>query len=163
MSLATLRTPHLSQVADQEGRKWQLTTHAKQGGPYGENLAAGYPTPALSIDAWADEEAKYDYAHPEFSESTGHFTQLVWQNTTSVGCGAVDCNSSSLQGWYLVCEYAPAGNVAGEYRAQVRKGGEGNDGKLGIGSGAAGRTMGTGGALGVLAALYVGVLALSVV
>ncbi|KAF2480527.1 CAP domain-containing protein, partial [Neohortaea acidophila] len=84
------------------------------GGPYGENLAEGFATPALAVDAWAAEEKHYQYPDGGFSESTGHFTQLVWKNTTHVGCGAVNCGSGTggdaAFGWYLVCEYAPAGN-----------------------------------------------------
>lgn len=108
-----------------------------QHGPYGENLAEGYATPVLAIDAWANEEKKYDYEKPKFSESTGHYTQLVWKNTTAVGCGAVQCSndaSNGVQGWYLVCEYSPAGNVAGQFRQEVSKSGEGSDGDPGFGA-----------------------------
>lgn len=59
---------------------------------------------------------------PGFSEETGHFTQLVWQSTTSVGCGAVLCDNDAtggVHGWYLVCEYYPPGNVIGEFRGNV--------------------------------------------
>ncbi|KAK5123968.1 hypothetical protein LTR85_002165 [Meristemomyces frigidus] len=126
------------------------------GGPYGENLAEGYDSPALGIDAWANEEKKYNYAKPKFSESTGHYTQLVWKNTTTVGCAAVQCSndaSNGANGWYLVCEYTPRGNVAGQYREEVKKPGEGSNDKLGFG-GAPGPVSG-GMLLGALAAAYV--------
>jgi hypothetical protein len=73
----------------------------------------------------------YDFDKPTgFTKETGHFTQLVWRGTTQVGCAAVDCGLSDpddddeeeeeeeqgvqrAQGWYLVCEYAPSGNVVG--------------------------------------------------
>nr|POE63174.1 protein pry1 [Quercus suber] len=89
-----------------------------------------------AIDAWAAEESAYDWSHPGFSEGTGHFTQLVWKNTTQVGCGAVQCNSAAgngAPGWFLVCEYSPAGNVEGEYGDQVGKAGKSDDGELGLG------------------------------
>ncbi|KXL48636.1 hypothetical protein M433DRAFT_30432, partial [Acidomyces richmondensis BFW] len=92
------------------------------GGPYGENLAEGFSSVATSVDAWANEENEYDYADPKFSEATGHFTQLVWKNTTTVGCGITLCtnhNENGANGLYLVCEYSPAGNVAGEFRQEV--------------------------------------------
>lgn len=85
-------------------------------GPYGENLALGYNTSA-AIQAWYDEVELYDYNDPGFSESTGHFTQLVWNNTRSVGCAVKDCGS--YFGQYLVCEYDPPGNVAGGYDDNV--------------------------------------------
>jgi len=85
-------------------------------GPYGENLAEGYPSPALAVDAWGNERAHYNFNSPTgFSEQTGHFTQLVWKSTTSTGCGAVDCTGKNrLQGWFIVCEYWPPGNVVGD-------------------------------------------------
>jgi len=41
-----------------------------------------------------------------------------------------------VKGWFLVCEYSPAGNVDGEFREQVGKSGEGKDGRPGFGTGA---------------------------
>lgn len=103
---------------------------AHSGGPYGENLALGYPDVVGSIDAWGDERRRYDFDHPGFDEETGHFTQLVWKNTTTVGCGRVDCGEG--KGWYLVCEYWPRGNVIGAFAEMVGRPVEGVD----IGSGA---------------------------
>jgi len=60
----------------------------------------------------------------------------VWKNTTKVGCGAVNCDSSAsngVKGWYLTCEYSPAGNVKGAFRQEVSKSGEGKDGDPGFG------------------------------
>ncbi|KAF4591419.1 SCP-like extracellular protein [Ophiocordyceps camponoti-floridani] len=56
------------------------------GGPFGENMAFGYQTPAVSVAAWGNEAVQYDYGHPGYSPATGHFTQLVWKATTDVGC-----------------------------------------------------------------------------
>jgi hypothetical protein len=88
-------------------------------GPSGENLAQGYVDVTASVDAWGDERAMYSWKGSQtgFSEATGHFTQLVWKDTTSVGCAAVDCahvSKSNIQGVFLVCEYWPPGNVVGE-------------------------------------------------
>lgn len=100
-------------------------------GPYGENLAFGYPNASAAVQAWGDEGALYNYQRPTgFSEATGHFTQLVWRATVEVGCAAVDCGYDTsrnatdasgqykrAQGWYVVCEYSPPGNVMGGIRA----------------------------------------------
>lgn len=84
----------------------------KQGGPSGENLAAGYPNATSSIDAWGLERLSYSWSSPGFSEKTGHFTQVVWKGTTSVGCGRTNCNGKNgTPGWFVVCEYWPPGNV----------------------------------------------------
>lgn len=66
------------------------------------------------------------------STATGHFTQLVWKNTTQVGCSRKECNAGQqgghgdAPGWYVVCEYAPAGNVIGAFvdNVQEQTGGE---------------------------------------
>jgi Cysteine-rich secretory protein family len=92
------------------------------GGPTGENLALGYPDMTSAIDAWGIERDLYDFNVPTgFSKATGHFTQLVWKDTTSVGCAAVDCNSkNSLKGYVVVCEYWPPGNMVGQENAFFR-------------------------------------------
>jgi hypothetical protein len=92
------------------------------GGPYGENLALGYSNVTASIEAWGEERRLYDFSRPGFSEATGHFTQLVWKATSTVGCGrrlCVDQGGSGINGWYLVCEYWPRGNVIGAFDVQV--------------------------------------------
>ncbi|KAF3761777.1 PR-1-like protein, partial [Cryphonectria parasitica EP155] len=86
------------------------------GGPYGENLAIGCDDVTGCVDLWADEVKEYNYNKPGFSEQTGHFTQLVWKNSTTVGCGSRLCGT---RGWFLVCEYWPRGNVAGQYSSEV--------------------------------------------
>lgn len=116
------------------------------GGPYGENIALGCNSVTGCIDLCtfsfplslfllrippthsfihsfirtqylgAQEEQNYNYSRPGFSEQTGHFTQLVWKDTTTVGCGSRLCGT---RGWYLVCEYWPRGNVVGEFPAEV--------------------------------------------
>lgn len=45
----------------------------------------------------------------------GHFTQVVWKNTDSVGCYTADCTNSGLANapgippFFTVCNYAPPG------------------------------------------------------
>ena len=92
------------------------------GGPTGENLAIGYPDMTTAIDAWGNERSLYDFSGPTgFSERTGHFTQLVWKDTTSMGCAAIDCTGrNSLKGFMVVCEYWPPGNVVGEGNSHFR-------------------------------------------
>ncbi|KAL6705201.1 hypothetical protein ACN47E_007161 [Coniothyrium glycines] len=57
----------------------------------------------------------------------GHLTQLLWKGTTGVGCASVDCTGRMTVGTttnsplnkYTVCNYAPAGNIARQYGANV--------------------------------------------
>lgn len=114
-------------------------TFEHSGGPYGENLAIGYPTVEAGIEAWGDEREEYDFGRGRFSKGTGHFTQLVWKATSDVGCGGRWCGEG--KGWYLVCEYWPAGNVVdgdggrfveGEVEGRVEGGGGRVKGGVGL-------------------------------
>lgn len=59
------------------------------------------------MEAWGDEGKDYDWrGGGGFSESTGHFSQLVWKGTRSVGCGRTGCDGEGgVEGWLVVCEY----------------------------------------------------------
>lgn len=87
-------------------------------GAYGENLARGYANVTAAVEAWGDERSMYNFDDDHltgFTEETGHFTQLVWQDTQSTGCGWTDCQGKNgLDGVFLVCEYFPPGNIVGE-------------------------------------------------
>ncbi|KAG0226245.1 hypothetical protein BGW41_004242 [Actinomortierella wolfii] len=76
---------------------------------FGENLGAGYQSFSQAIAAWYDEVNKYDYNRPGFSGATGHFTQVVWRSTTSVGCAKKYCGSWTI----YICNYSPPGNIVG--------------------------------------------------
>lgn len=77
----------------------------------GENLYSG--TDVLNgIALFADERLLYEFG-TEIDEETftpiGHYTQMVWSNTTDVGCAVGNCGM-----WRTVCWYGPAGNYIGE-------------------------------------------------
>jgi len=87
---------------------------------YGENIAyATYTQTAQNVvNRWYGEEPLYDYNNPGFSFATGHFTQVVWKNTTQIGCGCRhDCGGT----WQsvCVCQYDPPGNITGQFAANV--------------------------------------------
>lgn len=87
----------------------------------GENLLSwtGNRSDQDTVGLWYAENTSYDYVSggPKTSGAvTGHFTQIVWEDTTEVGCGVAQCPSI---GSYLVCNYAPAGNVRGRYTDNV--------------------------------------------
>lgn len=86
------------------------------GGPYGENLALGYSTNDDAMYAWYHENIYYNYAAGQFGENTGHFTQMVWNASTSVGCANKSCTDGRS---YLVCEYWPRGNYIGRFQENV--------------------------------------------
>jgi hypothetical protein len=72
---------------------------------------------------WGSERTKYNFNKPGFSASTGHFTQVVWKGSRSVGCGWKRCSGGKgkAQGIYVVCQYSPAGNYLGEFEKNVGK------------------------------------------
>ncbi len=92
----------------------------------GENLyAITPPTTAAYTSAassWASEFAYYDYATNTCAndEMCGHYTQMVWRNTSQLGCGLANCSvnspwGSSFPDWTLVvCNYSPPGNYIGQ-------------------------------------------------
>ncbi|KAF8933757.1 hypothetical protein BGZ58_006129 [Dissophora ornata] len=94
------------------GQKWlQQCKFEHSAGPHGENLAAGYPNFKSAINAWYNEVKDYKYSKPGFSGQTGHFTQVVWKSTKTVGCAKKFCPGSN---WYIyICEYDPPGNIVG--------------------------------------------------
>lgn len=87
-------------------------------GKEGENLwwgTAGAFSYADMVAFWGNEKSSFHYGvFPDVGTSrnamVGHYTQVVWKNTQSVGCALVGNGKND----YLVCRYSPAGNVMGE-------------------------------------------------
>ncbi|KAG0024782.1 hypothetical protein BGZ80_007717 [Entomortierella chlamydospora] len=90
------------------GNNWiQACEFKHSGGPHGENLAAGYSNFKAAVKAWYDEVKYYNYGRPGFSSQTGHYTQVVWKSTSSVGCAKKKCPN-----YYIyICEYDSPGNI----------------------------------------------------
>lgn len=84
-------------------------------GKYGENLymaMGGNPTGTEVADSWASERKDFNY--DTWSDNwmeVGHYTQMIWENTTKVGCAMVRCSNGNI---IWVCNYDPAGNMTGE-------------------------------------------------
>ena len=100
--------------------------HSESDGQYGENL---YWASALEwsdgsnelqklspedvVDSWGSEKADYDYASNRCKQgkTCGHYTQMVWRTTRTVGCAMAVCEDTREQVW--ACRYQPAGNWVG--------------------------------------------------
>jgi uncharacterized protein YkwD len=78
----------------------------------GENIALA-STVQSGVQGWLDEKSSYSYptaiSYDNYT-SFGHYTQMIWKNTTSIGCG----KASAGRNFVLVCRYSPAGNVIGQ-------------------------------------------------
>ncbi len=100
-------------------------------GNLGENIYAeagpGTGTAKTPVDAvrlWSSEAEFFDYDNPDDCSAPDppgtclHYTQVVWRDTESVGCGLRTCTTNSpfgpdLPTWtFVVCDYAPPGNVS---------------------------------------------------
>jgi len=82
---------------------------------YGENLAWGttgsYDAGDLTV-LWINEFPHYNHGANACAadQVCGHYTQVVWRDSLSFGCGTQTCGSD----FYLVCRYGPPGNVDGQ-------------------------------------------------
>ena len=80
----------------------------------GENLFASGggapPTGQQITDAWASEKADYDYNTNSCNGVCGHYTQIVWRDSTDLGCAVKNCGGQFI----VSCEYGPGGNFIGE-------------------------------------------------
>ncbi len=110
----------------------------------GENLFVGTEAPGKTLAEWkvdrnwTIQNAVNDWAYEArlltiYSNSTtcvggpakcGHYTQIMWDDTTHVGCAAQFCpsgvgNFSSRESTLIVCHYSPQGNyvpyIGGDY------------------------------------------------
>lgn len=85
---------------------------------YGENLysESGFAattsagSAARAFASWAGERHGYRFDSNTCADQCGHYTQIVWANTTSVGCGSATNGKETV--W--VCNYAPPGNFVGQ-------------------------------------------------
>lgn len=85
------------------------------GGAFGENIWAGTTgafDPKDVVDSWGSEIANYTYEDNSCADGKvcGHYTQIVWANSTKVGCGTITCDGLDI--W--VCQYDPPGNFIGQ-------------------------------------------------
>lgn len=106
------------------GCKWAHTPN----NPYGQNIAAGtWDTFGAkdTTDLWYDEYKLYDYNKAQYSDATGHFTQMVWKGSKKLGCAIQKCTAqqmglgSSGNANFVVCNYDPPGNWIGEFKENV--------------------------------------------
>ncbi|KAI0015218.1 PR-1-like protein [Xylariomycetidae sp. FL0641] len=113
------------------------------GGGYGQNIAMwGLSSGAQALgDAGAIKMATTDmwyngeyFKYPGFGEEVtdmsdfegwGHLSQLLWKDSTELGCAAQFCPKGTMfddmDSWFMVCNYGPPGNVGGLYGKNVLK------------------------------------------
>ena len=82
---------------------------------HGENLligTVGYHGVADAAQAWDRERSAYHGGVLTSSNwyASGHYTQMVWKNTSRLGCAKAECGGNVI----VVCNYDPPGNVLGQ-------------------------------------------------
>jgi hypothetical protein len=84
----------------------------------GQNMSiatAGGLSVTQLVGLWGNEKQYFKYGvFPDVSTTgnfaqVGHYTQVIWRNTTEVGCGLATGNGNDI----LVCNYNPPGNFLG--------------------------------------------------
>mmetsp|Transcript_8278 Transcript_8278/g.18018 ORF Transcript_8278/g.18018 Transcript_8278/m.18018 type:complete len:336 (-) Transcript_8278:82-1089(-) len=84
------------------------------------------PTGVDIVDAWYAEIQDYSYG-PVGASCTkglcagrssppctlGHFTQVMWADTTHVGCALAECSGQAKRTFIASCNYGPGGNIVG--------------------------------------------------
>lgn len=89
---------------------------------YGENIYCKYGTGDITVDgiepvkSWYDEIALYNYNSPGFSSGTGHFTQVVWRDSTKLGIAKAQNSKGQI---FVVANYDPPGNYQGQFEENV--------------------------------------------
>lgn len=95
------------------------------GGGYGQNIGAGAlpeDIAAMITDQMYNGEINFYPGYgsePDMSnfERWGHYSQIVWKSTTSVGCATLLCSDgltntgASVRPYFTVCNYSPPGKL----------------------------------------------------
>jgi hypothetical protein len=68
----------------------------------GSNLSGVGPSPdkredwltfaSTAVHGWHEEEPKYPYGSAEYKDAYGHFTQMVWRDSSRLGCALSKCD-----------------------------------------------------------------------
>jgi len=81
---------------------------------YGENIYWAQGQALLAVDAthnWYNEIENFQPGpYPGANHGIGHYTQMVWQDTKTVGIGKASCKDGAV---IIVANYDPRGNTVG--------------------------------------------------
>jgi uncharacterized protein YkwD len=109
---------HAQEWADYLASLGAVLQHSQDTGE-GENLwsgTSGAYTYTQMIEGFGNEQQYFvGGTFPDVSSTgnwadVGHYTQVIWKDTTEVGCAIASANGNDV----LVCRYSPPGNVIGQ-------------------------------------------------
>lgn len=99
------------------------TEHRDQN-DYGENIFSAWSTdPNFTVtgrdpvDKWYSEVNFHRFGQEPLDLKSGHFTQIVWEDTKEVGVGVAKSKDGHI---YVVANYNPPGNVIGSFAKKVK-------------------------------------------
>ncbi|CAG4920884.1 unnamed protein product [Colias eurytheme] len=91
---------------------------------YGENIFYAWssdPNFTLTgrdpVDKWYSEIKNHEFGKEPDNLGSGHFSQVVWEDTMEVGVGVAKTKEGQV---YVVAYYDPPGNVLGSFAEKVR-------------------------------------------
>ncbi|XP_065064531.1 uncharacterized protein LOC135690796 [Rhopilema esculentum] len=129
--LATSAESYAQKLASdnqKSGGSSYLMDHSPAAGrDYGENIYIGNSGGlderkiANAMYFWYREGIKYNYESIAPWTSTGHFTQVIWKSTTTVGCGKALYYKNLRIHTIIVCQYKPKGNTSMQFLKNVMK------------------------------------------
>jgi len=107
-------------------------TRPWSGGVQGENLFTGnsvvFQTQPVSLcmTLWYEEGNRFAFNKAFLYNfkgigALGHFTAMVWRDTTQVGCGGAYKDTPKGRVTNYVCRYTPQGNIPGNFHKKVMK------------------------------------------
>eukprot|EP00111_Clytia_hemisphaerica_P008261 TCONS_00024097-protein len=108
--------------------------HSKDLSKFGENLAYScdpngkYCSVRQSIKQWymeacpSEGQQAYDFANQPGAGIVSHFTQVVWAESTKLGCGSAIGKMGGMTCIFYACRYEVKGNKDGKYATNVKKG-----------------------------------------
>ena len=120
---------HLAEIDRAEHRQIRSDNPLAPGVTAGETIAfTDFPPLTISnaVQLWINEKVFYHYDQDDgmagysstppgctapAGASCGHFLQVIWKNTQSVGCGSATAADGSI---YIVCNYIPSGLFSGQ-------------------------------------------------
>ncbi|XP_032222868.1 circumsporozoite protein isoform X2 [Nematostella vectensis] len=95
----------------------------------GENLSMGCSskkgqTPEEAVTNWYNEVCNpgYTFGGGGGGSGTGHFTQVVWKESTELGFGSASAEEDKMKCTYYVGRYKKAGNMIGDFDKNVEQG-----------------------------------------
>jgi|GEM_PF-3423743 len=109
-------SPQLAAGAKAHAARCTLAKDPSIAGKLGENIAHGKGLGQIKAqDNWYLPFIFFPYGQKNGSKETAEFSQIVWRETSEIGCASAKCGDEN----YYVCRYSPAGNVAGKYDTNV--------------------------------------------